>query len=216
MDFEQARFNMVEQQIRPWDVLDLEVLDTVMAVKRELFVPEASHNLAFSDIQVPLLNGQVMLEPKIEAKVLQALALRKTDQVLEIGTGSGYMAALLAAHSEWVRTIERDHALAAFATANLHRADVQNVIVEEGDGANGWPTRAPYDAIVISGGLYEVPRAILEQLKPEGRLIAFVGAAPVMTCELTTCVAEGRFETVKLFETLVPMLHAPAPERFVF
>ncbi len=216
MDFEQARFNMVEQQIRPWDVLDTEVLDTLMAVRRELFVPEAHVNLAFSDIQVPLANGQVMLEPKIEAKVLQALVLKKTDQVLEIGTGSGYMAALLAARSDWVRTIELNPALATTAAANLKRARVENVVVEQGDGANGWAARAPYDVIVISGGLHEVPRSLLEQLKPGGRLIAFVGAAPITSCVLFTCIAEGRYESKTIFETLVPMLTAPAVERFTF
>ena len=216
MDFELARFNMVEQQIRPWDVLDFDVLDTLMAVRREVFVPEAYHSLAFSDVKVPLANGQVMLEPKIEAKVLQAIELKKTDQVLEIGTGSGHMAALLAARADWVRTIELDHQLATIASANLARAGVENVIVEEGDASSGWASRAPYDAIVVSGGLLEVPRAMLEQLKPGGRLIAFVGEEPVMSCELTTCVAEGRFETAKVFETLVPMLSVPAAERFTF
>ena len=216
MDFELARFNMVEQQIRPWDVLDFDVLDTLMAVRREVFVPEAYHSLAFSDVKVPLANGQVMLEPKIEAKVLQAIELKKTDQVLEIGTGSGHMAALLAARADWVRTIELDHQLATIASANLARAGVENVIVEEGDGSAGWASRAPYDVIVVSGGVLEVPRAMLEQLKPGGRLIAFVGEEPVMSCELTTCVAEGRFETAKVFETLVPMLSVPAAERFTF
>ncbi len=216
MDFELARFNMVEQQIRPWGVLNIEVLDTLMAIRRELFVPDAYRSLAFTDVSIPLANGQTMLEPKIEARVLQALALRKTDQVLEIGTGSGYMAALLAAHADWVRTLERERELAATAAANLARAGVENVIVEEGDGAAGWAARAPYDVIVVSGGLREVPRAMLEQLKPGGRLIAFVGQEPMMSCELTTCVAEGRFETVKLFETLVPMLVVPATERFSF
>ncbi|WP_341677569.1 protein-L-isoaspartate O-methyltransferase [Niveibacterium sp. SC-1] len=216
MDFERARFNMVEQQIRPWDVLDQEVLDTLMAVKRENFVPEAHRNLAFADIQVPLGEGQVMLEPKIEAKVLQALALKKTDTVLEIGTGSGYMAALLAAQAEFVRSVEIDPRLATLAQDNLNRARVDNVIVEEGDGAAGWPARGPYDVIVVSAAVSAVPQAMLEQLKPGGRLVAFVGEAPVMSAELVTCVAPGSFETVKLFETLAPKLTAPAASRFQF
>jgi len=216
MDFERARFNMVEQQIRPWDVLDQEVLDTLMTVKRENFVPEAHRNLAFADIQIPLGDGQVMLEPKIEGKVLQALALKKTDSVLEIGAGSGYMAALLASQADFVRSIEIDPRLTALAQDNLNRARIDNVIVEEGDGSAGWPARGPYDAIVVSAGLHQVPQALLEQLKPGGRLLAFIGDAPVMSAELVTCVAPGRFETVKLFETLVPKLSAPATSRFQF
>jgi protein-L-isoaspartate(D-aspartate) O-methyltransferase len=216
MDFEQARFNMVEQQIRPWDVLDMDVLDTLMAVKRERFVPEAYRSLAFADIAVPLPGGVAMLEPKLEAKVLQAVAPKKTDKVLEIGTGSGYMAALLAARSDWVRTIEIDPALASFASSNLAKAGVENVIVEEGDGAEGWPERGPYDVIVVSAGISEIPAALRAQLKPGGRLFAFVGAAPVMSGRLVVCTGEGQYTTEDLFETLVPQLRTKAAAAFVF
>ncbi|GAA5178939.1 protein-L-isoaspartate O-methyltransferase [Niveibacterium umoris] len=216
MDFEQARFNMVEQQIRPWDVLDMEVLDTLMAVKREYFVPEAYRKLAFSDVAIPLPGGASMLEPKIEAKVLQAVALKKTDKVLEIGTGSGHMAALLAARADWVRSIEIDPALASLAAANLARAGIENVIVEEGDGASGWAERGPYDVIVLSGGVKEVPQSILAQLKPNGRLLAFVGEAPVMSAVLTVATADGQYRSEKLFETLVPPLRVPAKSTFAF
>ncbi|QSI76205.1 MULTISPECIES: protein-L-isoaspartate O-methyltransferase family protein [Niveibacterium] len=216
MDFEQARFNMVEQQIRPWEVLDPEVLDTLMTVQRERFVPEAFRNLAFADIAVPLPGGAAMLEPKLEAKVLQAVAPKKTDKVLEIGAGSGYMAALLAARADWVRSIEIDPALASLAAANLAAAGIENVIVEEGDGAAGWPERGPYDVIVVSAGVTEVPKAMLEQLKPGGRLFAFVGSAPVMVGQLITCTGEGQYSTENVFDTLVPALRVPAKSAFNF
>ena len=160
MNFERARFNMVEQQIRPWDVLDMDVLDVLMAVRREEFVPTEYKALAFSEVEIPVGCGQVMLRPVIEGKILQALQVKKTDQVLEVGAGSGYFAALLAARAQWVRTVEIEPQLAALASANLERCGVQNVIVEEGDGAAGWAKNAPYDVIVVSGGLPMVPPAM--------------------------------------------------------
>ena len=217
MNFEKARFNMVEQQIRPWEVLDPNVLDLLMTVKREEFVPEKSRALAFADVEIPIGHGQVMLKPVIEGKILQALQLNRADSVLEIGTGSGFFAALLAARTEWVRSIEIDPELVRFASANLSRNKVDNVIVEEGDGAQGWPSRAPYDVIVMSGGLPFLPQALLEQLKVGGRLFAFVGEAPVMKARLVTCEAEGRYRSEDVFETLVPMLkNAPRHETFRF
>ena len=217
MNFEKARFNMVEQQIRPWEVLDQDVLDLVMTVKREEFVPAAHRELAFADVEIPIGCGQVMLKPVIEGKVLQALRLSKSDSVLEIGTGSGYFAALLAARTEWVRTIEVEPELVKLASANLARNGVENVVVVQGDGINGWAERAPYDVIVVSGGLPFVPQALLEQLKVGGRLFAFVGEAPVMKARLITCEAEGRFRTEDIFETVVPMLkNAPQRDDFSF
>ena len=217
MNFDKARFNMVEQQIRPWEVLDQDVLDLVMTVKREEFVPAAHRELAFADVEIPIGCGQVMLKPVIEGKVLQALRLSKSDSVLEIGTGSGYFAALLAARTEWVRTIEVEPELVKLASANLARNGVENVVVVQGDGINGWAERAPYDVIVVSGGLPFVPQALLEQLKVGGRLFAFVGEAPVMKARLITCEAEGRFRTEDIFETVVPMLkNAPQRDDFSF
>ncbi|MFU2486028.1 protein-L-isoaspartate O-methyltransferase family protein [Thauera sp. WH-1] len=217
MNFEKARFNMVEQQIRPWEVLDQNVLDLLMTVKREEFVPAAHRELAFADVEIPLGHGQVMLKPVIEGKVLQALRIAKGDSVLEVGTGSGYFAALLAARSEWVRTIEIEPRLVELASANLARNGVDNVVVVEGDGLAGWAERAPYDAIVLSGGVPFVPQALLEQLKVGGRLFAFVGQAPVMKARLITCEAEGRFRTEDIFETVVPMLRTTArSEHFSF
>lgn len=217
MNFEQARFNMVEQQVRPWDVLDTDVLDLMMAIKREEFVPARYRDLAFADTEIPLGAGQTMLKPVIEGRLMQALQLNKTDSVLEIGTGSGYLSALLAAGAEWVRSMEIVPELVSFAHANLARAGVSNVIVEEGDGMGGWPTRAPYDVIVLGGSVPVVPQALLQQLKVGGRMFAFVGTAPVQKARLITCIGEGQFQTLDLFETLVPELrNAPHPDAFRF
>ena len=217
MNFEKARFIMVEQQIRPWEVLDQDVLDLLMTVKREEFVPAVYRELAFADVEIPIGCGQVMLKPVIEGKILQALRVTKSDTVLEIGAGSGWFAALLAARAEWVRTMEIEPEMVKLASANLERNGVQNVVVVDGDGVQGWSGRAPYDVIVVSGGLPFVPQSLLEQLKVGGRLFAFVGEAPVMKARLITCEAEGRFRTEDIFETVVPMLkNAPQRDGFSF
>ncbi len=197
---------MIEQQIRPWEVLDPQVLDLLFVVKREDFVPAAYRNLAFADMEIPIGSGQVMLAPRVEARLLQELGIKKTDKVLEIGTGSGYMAALLAAHAEHVVTVESRRELADFARQNFERAGITNVTLEVGDGANGWSQRAPYDAIVVSGSLPVLPASLLKQLRVGGRLAAIVGTAPVMEAQLVTCSAEGVYNTVNLFETVVPAL----------
>ncbi len=206
MNIEQARFNMIEQQIRPWEVLDQQVLDLLFVVKREDFAPAAYRNLAFADMEIPIGDGQIMLAPRVEARLLQELGVRKTDKVLEIGTGSGYMAALLAARAEHVITVESRPALAAMARQNFERAGIANVTLEVGDGANGWSQRAPYDVIVISGSLPVLPASLLKQLRVGGRLAAIVGTAPVMEAQLVTCSVEGVYNTVNLFETVVPAL----------
>ncbi len=217
MNIEQARFNMIEQQIRPWDVLDPQVLDLLFVVKREDFVPAAYRNLAFADMEIPLGSGQAMLAPRVEARLLQELAIKKTDKVLEIGTGSGYMAALLAARAEHVVTVENRPELADLARQNLAKAGVSNVSVEVGDGAAGWLQGAPYDAIVVSGSVPVLPQAMLKQLRLGGRLAVIVGEAPVMEAQLITCTADGVFNTVNLFETVVPAIDGvAAKEAFSF
>ncbi len=217
MNLEQARFNMIEQQIRPWDVLNLDVLDLLYVVKREEFVPPAYRALAFADGEIPLGHGACMLTPQIESRALQALQVRKTDKVLEIGTGSGYMAALLAAHSAHVWTVEIVPELAEAARATFKLQDIGNVTVATGNAALGWTAQAPYDVIMVSGGLPMLPQQLLDQLKIGGRLLAFVGEAPVMEALLVTRTAENTFQKVNLFETQVPQLiDAQQPPRFAF
>ena len=217
MNLEQARLNMVEQQIRTWEVLDQDVLDLLMTIKREDFVPKGYVKLAYAEAAIPLGHGAAMLTPALEAKFLQALSLRKSDRVLEIGTESGYMAALLGARSDHVHTVEIEPELAARARENLQRECADNVTVIEGDGARGWPANAPYDVIVLSGSVADIPQTLLDQLKVGGRLLAVVGEAPLMQARLVTCVAEGRFQSANLFETSIPRLrNVPTREKFVF
>lgn len=217
MNLEQARFNMVEQQIRTWNVLDQNVLDLLFAVKREQFVPAAYRALAFSDTEIPLGNGASMLAPKFEARAIQALQVKSHEKVLEVGTGSGYMAALLAAHASQVWTVEIDPTLADTARGNLQRAGIGNVSVQTGDGLAGLPAHAPYDVIMLSGGVETVPAELLAQLNPGGRLFAFVGSDPVMEAQLITRVDDTAYRTESIFETVVPMLkNAIAASRFSF
>jgi protein-L-isoaspartate(D-aspartate) O-methyltransferase len=217
MNIEQARFNMVEQQVRPWEVLDQGVLDLLFVVKREEFVPPSYRALAFADTEVPLGHGAAMLAPKIEAHALQALQLKNYERVLEIGAGSGYMAALLAAHAHHVWSIEIDPQLAETARANLRRVGVANVVVETGDGTRGWPAHAPYDAIMVSGSMPFLPDELMAQLKVGGRIFAIVGEAPVMEARLVTRTGESSYSHLDLFETLTaPLRNAPRRDHFVF
>jgi protein-L-isoaspartate(D-aspartate) O-methyltransferase len=216
MDMEQARFNMIEQQIRPWEVLDPEVLGVLAAVKREVFVPEAFKALAFADLELPIGNGQTMLPPKIEARILQEVGVRNTDIVLEVGTGSGHMAALLASKAEYVYSVEIDPVLAETARRNLRRAGVTNVSVETGDASQGWSGHSPYDLIVISGSLPELPDVFLQQLKLGGRLTAFIGEAPVMEAQLIIRTDDKAFNTINFFETVVAPLTTRKRQSFVF
>jgi len=198
-------------------VLDFGVLDVLMSVRREEFVPEAYKGVALSEAEIPLGNGSAMLIPVIEGKILQAVQVKATDKVLEVGAGSGYFAALLAAKADWVRTVEIDPALVNMAHDNLKRYGVENVIVEEGDAIRGWPSNAPYDLIVVSGGVPFIPETLLQQVKVGGRLFAFVGEQHLMTAQLVTCVAEGKYTTESLFENAVPMMrNAPQKNAFSF
>ncbi|MCX7898090.1 MAG: protein-L-isoaspartate O-methyltransferase [Rhodocyclaceae bacterium] len=216
MNYEKARHHMIEQQLRPWEVLDPAVIDSLYADRRELFVPEALRAFAFADVALPLPQGAQMLPPKLEAHCLQALALQPHERVLEIGTGSGHMAALLgrAAHEVW--SVEIDPSLAELARANLARAGIDNVSVIVGDGLLGLADGAPYDAILVSGGIRQVPSVLIDQLAAQGRLLAFVGASPVYTLRKMTKHADGVIVTEDLLETDVPALRQPAFAAFDF
>jgi protein-L-isoaspartate(D-aspartate) O-methyltransferase len=217
MNIEQARFNMIEQQIRTWDVLALDVLDLLQVVKREDFVPVAYKNLAFFDTEIPLPGGEHMLTPKLEARLLQDVNLKKHESVLEIGTGTGYMAALLAYKARHVTTVEILPELKALAEKNLAANGVANVTVELGNGAQGWAQGAPYDVIVISGSLPVLPEVFLQQVKVGGRIAVILGEAPVMSAHVITRVSETSYDTVKLFETNVkPLASATTPSHFSF
>ncbi|MDR1661783.1 MAG: protein-L-isoaspartate O-methyltransferase [Azoarcus sp.] len=216
MDFERARFNMVEQQIRPWEAIGPDIRRLLMAARRENYVPPPIRTLAFADIEAPLPCGQAMLKPAIEGRILQALGTKRVGSALEIGTGSGYFAALLASRSEKVYTVEIEPELVQLARGNLARNGVTNVSVEEGDGAQGWFAQAPYDIIVVSGGLPELPGALLAQLKPGGSLFVFVGEEPVMKARLVVRENEKQLQCRDLFETQAPMLrHALSTSEFL-
>ena len=218
MNIEEARINMIKQQIRPWGVLAADVLDLLEVVKREAFVPAAYRELAFSDTEIPLPCGENMLTPLFEARVLQEVNLRKHENVLEIGAGSGYMAALLADRARHVTTLEIEPTLKALAEQNLKAYGVGNVEVVQADGAQGWSGNGgPFDVIVISGSLPFLPDAFLQQIKVGGRILATVGEAPVMSAQLTTRVSEATFETRKLFETCIkPLRNALQSSHFKF
>jgi protein-L-isoaspartate(D-aspartate) O-methyltransferase len=217
MNFEHARFNMVEQQLRPWGVVDAEVRHLLMTVRREDYVPPAMRALAFADIEIPLPGGQTMLKPTIEGRILQTIGTTRVDSVLEIGTGSGYFAALLAANADHVYTTETNPELARFARDNLARNGITNVTVEEGDASQGWYSRAPYDLIVVSGGLPEISEGLLAQLKPGGRLFALTGSPPAMKACLMSRSDKKTLQSHSLFEVVVPMLrHIPQATTFNF
>jgi len=221
MDFEQARFNMVEQQIRTWEVLDTDVLDLLFAVRREDFVPQAYRSLAFADLEIPLPGAASppprMWPPKLEARVIQELRLKPDDDVLEIGTGSGYLTALLAHRASRVTSVEIDPGLARDAAARLAAHTITNARVETGDGARGWSAGQLFDVIVVTGSLPILPPSLVEQLKAGGRLLAIVGQEPAMHARLVTRDTDGQLSSRDLFETIVaPLVNAPQPERFVF
>jgi len=216
MDFEQARFNMVEQQIRTWEVLDPSVLDLLGKVRREDFVLPQYRNLAFTDMEIPLGHGECMLAPKLEARLIQETNIRPTDRVLEVGTGSGYMAALMANLAQQVHTVEIVPELSAQAKAKFAQHGLRNIVAEVGDAALGWGTHAPYDAIIVTGSLPKLPPAFEQALAPGGRLIVILGDPPIMTVYRIQRSGEG-YSREGLFETSVKALrNAPQPERFVF
>ena len=229
MNYEQARFNMIEQQIRPWEVLDSQVLSLLALVRREDFVPPACRALAFVDMQIPLPPqhnpSQCMLEPKVEARILQDLSVQKHEKVLEIGTGSGYMTALLAHRAQQVITLEIEPALVDTARRNLQKAGIYNAEVHQADGAaslagtgsGNEALRGPFDVIVLSGSVAEVPAALLDLLKVGGRLSAIVGYEPMMRATLITRVDQASFRTTQAWDTVAPrLLNFPEPSTFTF
>ena len=218
MNIENARFNMIEQQIRPWDVLDLDVLGLLSIVKRENYVPAEYRDLAFADLELPLPGGaSKMLFPRVEARVLQELTVKKHENVLVIGAGSGSLAALCAHRAQHVTAVEIDPTIAKFAEDNLRNDGVTNAEVVLGDGSRGWAAKAPYDVICVAGGLPVVPQEMLEQLKIGGRLSAFVGGRPVMKAQIITRIDDKQYRVADVFETYIDhLVNAIEPSRFKF
>jgi protein-L-isoaspartate(D-aspartate) O-methyltransferase len=203
MKTEQARFNMIEQQIRPWNVLDLGVLELLTIVKREKFLPENQRSLAFMDTELPLADGSLMLSPKMEARIVQEVAIKKHENVLVVGAGTGYLSALLAFHARHVSCVESSAAVFASAQQTLQREGVANVSIIQGDASKGWSADAPYDVIVMSGSLQVLPESLKQQLKTGGRLFVIIGSAPIMTAYLYTRLSETEFESKSLFDTSI-------------
>ena len=217
MNYEKARFNMVEQQIRPWDVLDQRVLDAVAELPREAFVPPAFSTLAYADTAIPLDDGQRMMPPKVAARMAQELVLQPTDRVLEVGTGSGYLTAVLARLCRHVYSVDMAEGLSRRAAEVLGGLGVDNVTLEVGNGLEGWPEHAPFDGIVVTGSLTEVPETLRRALSVGGRLVAVVGTPPVMEAVRLTRRTEGYWATTSLFDTELPPVYGLAePEPFEF
>ncbi|MDE2400158.1 MAG: protein-L-isoaspartate O-methyltransferase [Burkholderiales bacterium] len=217
MNVEQARFNMIEQQIRPWDVLDTSVLSLLSIVHREDFLPPEHRSLAFMDLEVPLSGGKALLAPKLEARLVQDLNLSKSDTVLQIGATTGYVTALLAHKAQRVIALEAQAELANAARTNLRKASINNAEVIHADGAQGFASQAPFDAILLTGSVVSVPQNLLDQLKEGGRLLAIVGDEPIMSATLFTREANGQFSREALFDTSAARLDGFArPARFQF
>jgi protein-L-isoaspartate(D-aspartate) O-methyltransferase len=217
MNIEQARFNMVEQQIRTWDVLDQDILNLLSKVKREEFVPQTYRTLAFVDMEIPLGHNQLMMQPKLEARIVQELSIKKTDKILEVGTGSGYLTALLAHQGHHVHSVDIVPEFKTRSEIRLKAHGFANASLEVGDAARGWSRHGPYDVIVLTASTPVLPEAYLDDLNPGGRMFVIVGDAPAMQVQLVTCIDKGAYNTVTLFETNIqPLINAQQPERFVF
>ncbi|MCF8159933.1 MAG: protein-L-isoaspartate O-methyltransferase [Polaromonas sp.] len=214
---EQARYYMIEQQIRPWDVSDAAVLDLLASVKREDFVPLAQKSLAFVDMAIPLPAGQSMLPPRVQARLLQDAAVKATDKVLEIGTGSGYMTALLAHQAQRVISLEINPEIADMARANLQRAGIHNAEVRQLDASKGTPADAPFDVIMLGGSVAEVPQSLLNLLKVGGRLVGIVGEEPIMHAQVISRTSETNFTSVEKWDDNAPrLLNFQQPSAFKF
>ncbi len=217
INFETARHNMIEQQIRPWNVIDPVALEALETIPRENFVADELKEAAFSDVELPIGHGQLMLAPKIEAKILQAVQVKETDKVLEIGTGSGYLTALLAHLADTVITVELYEDLSELARKRVEAEGIKNVRFVVADTANGYSGGGPYDVIVITGSVPELPESFKQSLKIGGRLFAVTGESPVMEAILITRVSEKQFSEQYLFETdLQPLEHVNKKSRFIF
>ncbi|MFC1664629.1 protein-L-isoaspartate O-methyltransferase [Pseudomonadota bacterium] len=217
MNFEQARFNMIEQQIRPWEVLDPKVLDILSQLRREDFVPPEHRNLALADLQIPLGHGVSMMPPKLEARLVQELQLNPQDKVLEVGTGSGFTTALLASLCKHVYSVEISPELSETAKKHIADCNIQNVTLEVGDAARGWPEHAPYDAILVTGSLPILSQSFKDQLNPGGRLIAIVGQSPAQEVVRIERVADSSWSQTSLFETdIAPISNAESVSEFEF
>ncbi len=215
-NMEQARFNMIEQQIRPCEVLEKRILELLKHVRREHFVPDEKKGLAFADMEIPLGHGAAMWQPKLEARTVQELHLTRNDRVLEVGTGSGYLTALLSSLAGHVTSVEIVPELSAVAKQNLSAYHRDNIVLETGDASHGWG-KGTYDVIVLTGSTPVLPEVFQNSLNIGGRLFAIVGDAPVMEAELITRIAPDVFETVNIMESCVaPLRHAEQPKRFVF
>jgi protein-L-isoaspartate(D-aspartate) O-methyltransferase len=217
LNFEQARFNMIEQQIRTWEVLDPEVLDLLFQVKREDFVPEAHRGLAFADLEIPLGHGESMMQPKVEARILQELGICAHESVYEVGTGSGYLTALMASRARHVTSAEIHADLSRRAAGRLERESIRNVTLLEGDSALAPIAESAFDVIVLAGSTPILPQAFLDRLNPGGRLFAVLGDRPVMKAIVVRQPMAGSFQHSELFETILkPLVNAAQPPRFRF
>ena len=216
-DVEKARYHMIEQQIRPWDVADAAVLELLSTVKRENFVPASYKAMAFADMAIPLAAGQAMLAPRLQARLLQDAAVQPTDKVLEIGAGSGFMTALLAHQAQRVVSLEINAELADLARANLQKAGVRNAEVRQADGAAGAAADGPFDVILLGGSVSEVPLPLLSQLKIGGRLVAIVGDEPIMHAQVITRTSESNFKSDEKWDDNAPrLLNFPQASAFKF
>ncbi|CAK0777875.1 protein-L-isoaspartate(D-aspartate) O-methyltransferase [Gammaproteobacteria bacterium] len=212
-----ARFNMVNQQIRPWEVLDPQVVEVLEKVPRERFVPSGYRNLAFSAIEIPIGHGERTMFPAVEGRMLQSLAIGASDMVLEVGTGTGFITALLARLAKHVYSVEIHPDLLEGARGCLASLGISNVTLEQGDAAAGWDRHGPYDVIVLTGSVPEIPAAFLSNLRQGGRLFAVVGEPPVMEARLVTRVSEDAYAREDLFETVLPpLVNAIPSQRFLF
>ena len=215
MDFEKARYNMIEQQVRPWEVLDQDVLDLLATVHREDFVPEPYKRVALADVSIPIGHDEITMTPKAEARLLQSLLLSPSDHVLEIGTGCGYLTALLAHSARSVVSVDIHEDFSRGAAGKLADHHIDNVRLETGDAVNGWATRAPYDAIAVTGSVPVLTESFQSQLNVGGRLFVIVGESPVMEARLITRIGDQEWSSESLFETdLPPLVGAPKQEHF--